>query len=64
MQVISHTIYRDGAFSAALNSPVTRLMCDLIYHVLTWLTERYPSPYETTCKLYQIPMSANNYTNS
>jgi len=51
-------------FSEALNRSVNSSMNALVYHIQMWLAKRDLSPYETICKLYEIPMSANNYTNS
>ena len=45
-------------FSKALNRSVTGSMNDLVYHAQMWLTEGELSPFDTSLKLNEIPMSA------
>ncbi len=50
-------------FSKALNRSVTGSMNDLIQSARLWLIERDLSPFDTSCKLNETPMSALNYRN-
>ncbi len=53
----SETIY----FSKALNRSVTGSINDLVYHAQMWLSEAGLSPFDTSFKLNEMPMSALNY---
>ena len=50
-------------FSKALNRSVTGSMNDLVYHAQMWLTEGESSPFDASCKLNEMPMSALKYAN-
>jgi hypothetical protein len=50
-------------FSKSLNRSVTGSMNDFIYHAKMWLTVRELSPYDTSFKLNEIPMSPLGYAN-
>ena len=48
-------------FSKALNRSVTGSMNDLVYHAKMWLTEGDLSPFDTSFRLNEIPMSPLDY---
>jgi hypothetical protein len=50
-------------FSKALNRSVTGSMNDLVYHAKMWLTEGDLSPYDTSFRLNEMPMSPLGYQN-
>ena len=49
------------SFSKALSRSVTGSMNDLVRHATFWLVERELSPFETSSKLNEMPMSALGY---
>lgn len=48
-------------YSKALNRSVTGSMTDMIFHAKMWMIEVGLSPYETACKLNDIPFSSLKY---
>jgi hypothetical protein len=48
-------------FSKALNRSITGSMNDLVFHAKMWLIERDLSPYDTSFRLNEIPMSGLDY---